>query len=140
MNGIHYTEDDLLDRLYGIGRGDTHLETCQACRGRWLELARRRKEVLSVPELASEWLAAQRRKVYERLERGERGASSPRFAPASALALVALVAVMLVRPAPRVEPVIAQNDRQFFAEAHSLISSDEPQATAPIRYLFEERQ
>ena len=35
MSEIHYTDDQLLDRLYEAGRADGHIEQCEECRVRW---------------------------------------------------------------------------------------------------------
>jgi hypothetical protein len=134
MSDIHYTDDELLDRLYEAGRADDHLERCDECRVRWEGFVRRRREVLQPPPVADAWLRAQRALIHERIER-----PSP-LRPALVFAALALLAVLLNRPAERPTSVVASSDAQLLSEIYTMIQDDEPRAAIPVRALFEARQ
>ncbi len=132
----HWNDDELMERLYGLGPEDGHLRECAACGARWRALLQARGRVLEPPPIAEELLAAQRRAIYTRLEQpvSRRGWFS--FAPAAvATAAVLLLAVLLRGPAPRTnsEP----SDTELFADVFVLAQGTEPQAVEPIHALFE---
>src|SRR5271165_2284038 len=87
----HLTNDELLHRLYGLGEaeGETnlHLRECAGCAERWRAYERRRAETAGALDLSSdassEYLAAQRRRIYARLEERP-GGMHVRWAPAVA--------------------------------------------------------
>ena len=143
----HATRDELVDRLYGIGRGEIepHLRQCRECAARYRALERTldriANEATSGPEASSEFLAAQRRAVYARLE--ERPGRQVPWAPALAAALLLAVGLFLYHPlshgsrgAP--PPAYAEiSDEQLFSDVYSMEQSAEPLAAAPIHGLFE---
>ncbi|MBI4877477.1 MAG: hypothetical protein HY822_22845 [Acidobacteria bacterium] len=131
---MHYTDDELLERLYGIGRQDGHLEQCEPCRTRWERLLRRRRTILEPPAVSEAWLAGQRARVLERAARPPLGL----FRPVAALAAVTLLALLIGGPRERALPVVAAADAQLFSEVYTLIQNDAPRAAAPVRALFEE--
>ena len=136
----HWTNDDLINRLYEISTGDeAHLAGCADCGQRWEQLLARRQEVLAEPPVPVELLANQRRQIYRRIESGRPRFWHLRWAPAlAALSMVAL-GVMLSgpAPAPKQTPVAAAEDSQFFTEMYAMVST-EPEVVTPIRGLFEE--
>ena len=139
MNGNHYTADELLGRLYGVGPQDAHLDHCPECRARWEALQSRRARLLAGPELDPAFLARQRAAILERAARPR--ALAPRLAPAYAAALLLVMAVFLTRPVePPVPALSARGDSQVFAEAYALLQRDVPRAGLPIQALFEEQQ
>lgn len=139
MKGNHLTGSEFLDRLYGIGREDSHLEECPACRSRWQSLQARRARLLAEPEVGTAFLARQRAAIVAKME--HRHAVPARFAPAFAAAVLVLVAVLLARPMRQpVAEIAARNDSQIFAEVYALIQQDVPRAGLPIQRLFEEQQ
>ena len=143
----HPTHDELLDRLYGVGRGEIepHLRQCGWCAARYRALERAwdrvTSEAASGPELSSEFLAAQRRAVYARLE--DRPGGQVPWAPALAAALLLAVGLFLYQPlshgsrgAP--PPAYAEiSDEQLFSDVYFMEQSAEPLAAAPIHGLFE---
>ena len=135
----HWTDEDLLDRLYGIGRADTHLDECGNCQARWQALMEARRRVIEPPVVDEAFLAAQCREIYRRLDAGD-GRARWRWVPALAMAGVALLAVVVSRPVPAPAPSLALNEPQFFAEVQDVASSYEPQSVVPILGLFEEKQ
>jgi hypothetical protein len=131
---MHYTDDDLLDRLYEAGRLDDHLEHCAGCRSRWEDLLRRRRRVLApAPEIEA-WLDR------THLSLGPSARPAAWLRPAAALATLILLAVLVTRPPGPPPAVMASGDSQFLNEIYALIQDDEPRAAAAVRALFETRQ
>lgn len=137
----HWSDEDLLDRLYGVGREDGHLEHCEHCLRRWQQLQLRRSEVLRQPELSQELLISQRNQIRAGLESGRRPALAFRLAPTLATLSVVVLGVVLSRPAPDPVPSLAANaysDSQFYTEIYGMVESTEPTVAEPIYALFEE--
>jgi hypothetical protein len=137
MSG-HLTDDQLIDRLYGIA-SDSHAENCSECSLRLNQLCERRGELSAPPSVSNSFLAAQRRQIYSRL--GQPLPSRMRWAPAALAAACLLIAGMFVyRPvaAPPAHTDVA--DAQLFSEVYSMEESTEPIAAAPIHALFEDNQ
>lgn len=153
----HLSDDQLLDRLYGLGQeeAEAHLRECEECSRRVEAFEARRAEAATGSrfsgEASPERLAAQRRNVYARLE--QRPALHGPWAPAAlAAGLVLAMGVFLYHPSrstrphpvPRqavIHPVPAARpeltDEQFFSVVYSMEESVEPEAAAPIHALFE---
>jgi len=139
MNG-HLTSDDLLNRLYGVGGDDAHLESCAECARRWSDLRARRERFLgraAAGEEASEFFAAQRSRIRLRLEREPRPRTA--WVPAGIAAAACLLAVGLFVHRPAASPRAETADAQLFSDVYSMEQSEEPLAAAPIHALFEER-
>lgn len=140
MMGEHWTEQEFINDIYGIGPGDGHLQGCAECRARREELAVRRQAAAREPEVPGEFLAAQRRAIHEKL--GERRVWAVRWAPAFAAVFVLLIGVFLMResrsPVGAPAPVVTAADSQLFSDIYALEGSSEPQAVTPVRALFEE--
>ena len=143
----HATRDELVDHLYGIGRGglEPHLRQCRECASRYRALERAWHRITSEaafgPEASSEFLAAQRRAVYARLE--ERPGGQVPWAPALAAALLLAVGLFFYYPLGHASrgappPAYAEiSDEQLFSDVYSMEQSAEPLAAAPIHGLFE---
>ncbi len=135
----HYSDEELIDRLYGIGREDSHIEECEWCRERWLQLQERRRTVLEQPtEMPVELLAAQRTKIRERLEGRPVDGWHFHFVPLAAALSVIVLGLMLSKPAPPPPPTLASNDSGLYTEIYSMVESSEPLVAQPIDALFEE--
>ena len=52
MNGGHWTDQDLINHVYGVGPEDEHLQACSECRARWMAISERRTLVLEAPEIS----------------------------------------------------------------------------------------
>jgi len=155
MPGPHWNDQEMVESLYGIRNGDSHLKTCPLCTARMERLRERRHEAVATPELSPHFLARQRRDVFARLELpGSRGGWRV-LRPAVALATVCVVAIALWRPASypgQVAPAEDQrlsaeiyydvgggsSDSQVYTEIYQVVSSDVPQAAEPMQALFEE--
>jgi|HubBroStandDraft_2_1064218.scaffolds.fasta_scaffold498285_1 hypothetical protein len=137
----HLTIDELVDRLYGVEGGgpvSNHLDDCEECSERFLEL-RERRAMAAEPTAASyEFLAAQRRNIYARM--GEQPRAGMKWVPAlAAAACLAAFSVFVHHPEAQVaKPEIV--DPQLFADVYSMEQSMEPLAAKPIDALFDQDQ
>jgi hypothetical protein len=137
----HLTIDELVDRLYGVEGGgpvSNHLDDCEECSERFLEL-RERRAMAAEPTAASyELLAAQRRNIYARM--GEQPRAGMKWVPAlAAAACLAAFSVFVHHPEAQVaKPEIV--DPQLFADVYSMEQSMEPLAAKPIDALFDQDQ
>jgi hypothetical protein len=134
----HLTDDELIDRLYELGQDD-HLAGCPDCAHRWNEMQRVKALAIAPAPVSSDFLAAQRRKIYTRL--GEQ----PGAHMGLRMAWVPVGISTTHRPAPSpAAPVQAQiadsDDAQLFADVYSMEQTLEPSVAAPIHKLFEENQ
>ena len=142
MDDRHLSEDELLDKLYGVSvRSDVHLDACAECRGRWNQLSKARAAELArqQPDIPASLLLRQREELMATIERRTAGTWLPRPVPALALAMVCAVAVVISRPAPVPEPVRI-SDAQFFSEIYTVAESNGPQSAALIQNLFQGEQ
>jgi hypothetical protein len=133
----HWSDDELIGQLYGVGPQDGHLDGCAECADRWRALVAARTRVVQPPAVPEEFVAGQRRAVYRRLGSPERSRALLPFASAMATAAIALLAVLLYRPAPPHQPALAPSDAELFSEVYSMVQSSEPKAAEPIHALFE---
>ena len=147
----HLSEDGLLDAVYGIAgnEADAHLHGCADCTQRLHEWHEKRAASAANVEIPGEFLAAQRRKIYERIERPSR--KRWLWAPGLAAACALAVGVFVYHPVlqPLVQYPAAQqqagqraeiSDAQLFGDIYSMEQAVEPAASAPVRALFEEQQ
>jgi hypothetical protein len=138
----HLDDDALLDALYGLADNEPHLRECAICAQRFNEWRRKRESLAGAAgvstDVSSDFLAAQRRKIYERLERPE--PKRLRWAPALAMACLVAVGVLVYHPAtpPAPQQRGDVSDSQLFSDAYTMDQSLEPSAAAPIRALFED--
>ena len=135
----HLTTDQLIDRVYGLNtlvNDDDHISECPECAARLKAIETKRRDVTQSSPVSSEFLAAQRRAIYSRIDRPapRRLRWVPALAAAGALAVVALVHQTPAPPVTHPEP----NDAQLFSEVYSMEQSTEPAAAAPIHQLFED--
>jgi hypothetical protein len=144
----HLSNDELLERLYGLGDG-AHLDECAECAGRLAAMELRRADSAAEAsdareQISNSFLAGQRRAIYARLEQPD--VTRMRWAPALAAATL-LAAVLIYHPSrpPAPEPQVPvsrpeMNEDQLFSDVFSMEQAAEPLAAAPIRALFEEHQ
>ena len=135
----HWSDEDFVNELYGIGPGGSHLDECEECRGRWLQVRERRGVILEQPGVAPGFLAAQRESIQAKLDgRRQDGAWELRLGPALAALSVVVLGIVLSRPAPAPEPTLASNDGEFFTEIYSMVESPEPWVAEPMYEMFED--
>jgi len=138
----HLSEDALLDAVYGIAGIDAeaHLNGCAECGRRFHEWQERRAAAVETVEIPVEFLAAQRKKIYERIEQPSR--MQWLWAPGLAAACALAIGLFVYHPAAQ-KPQQKRaeiSDAQLFGDVYSMEQSLEPAAAAPARALFEEQQ
>lgn len=129
----HWTEEDFKQWLYGLKDEDQHLAECAECRAERERLTLQRRRVLNPPEVSNEFLAAQRRSIYQRLGQPVRNWIPLRWAISAAAIVVVMLGITLNT---RRQPAIS--DEQLFSELSAMEQTAEPKAIAPIHQLFEE--
>ena len=142
MSTKHWTEEELIDRLYGIEPSSAGSHICPECEARWQALLERRAAFLQIadPAVPATVLARQRREVRERLSSWPAVFSPLRQAVAAgALAGVVCLAILLNPAPPSPEPMVATaaNDRALYEDVFQTLASPVPAAVAPINGLFE---
>ena len=121
----HWTEEDFLHRMYGIGGGDeSHLESCTECGEQLKRWEQRRSAVTAEPEVSHEFLAAQRRAIYGRLTE-PRSTWGFRWASAMAATLMVALGLFFFRPGQAPQPPAVHTDDSVFAEVYSIEQSAE---------------
>ena len=138
----HLSEDTLLDAVYGVAGNDaeTHLRGCANCAQRLHEWQEKRAALAASIEMPDDFLAAQRRRIYERIERPSR--RHWLWAPGLAAACALAVGIFVYHPATQQHPVSKSpeiSDAQLFRDIYSMEQTPEPAAVAPARALFEEQ-
>jgi hypothetical protein len=141
----HWTDEELIDRLYGVGPETPaelgHLASCGDCGVRWQSVQERRSEAILPPSVSEGFLRAQRQRIHARIENPGFVRSVLRPVPALATVLLVAMGWMLQRPdPPKPEPRTAViSDTQLFTEIASAVDQ-EPRAADPIHSLFTESQ
>ncbi len=134
----HLSDHQLLERLYGAA-DHAHAESCAQCAARYRELENRRAELAATRPPSPQFLAAQRRKIEQRLQHQTQWRL--KWAPAAAAALALAIGLVVYHPvAPKPAPRPDAGDAQLFSEVYSMEQSTEPRAAAPIHALFEDDQ
>ena len=135
----HWTDDQLIEHLYGVGPEDGHLQICGECQAR-LSAAqsvrlRLETDLASDSEPAGyDFLMAQRRRIYARLNEPAKSWTG-RWAPALAMLVALAGGLVIYDHGFRQERV---SDAQLAREVSCMASDSEPPSTAPLHALFEE--
>jgi hypothetical protein len=146
----HVNLDVLVDAYYGVcddsAAVHAHVAGCETCAERWNEIARKRavaaESMAPRNEVSADFLAAQRRKIYERLAQPKPKLRKV-WIPTAAAAALLTAAIFAWRPAPEApHPEVRAeiSDAQLFSEVYLLEQSYEPSAAAPIQALFDSQQ
>jgi hypothetical protein len=101
---------------------------------KWL---RERTKNLSEPEVSSEFLAAQRRSIYRRLDEPRHNWISKRWALSLAMLLVIVAGGLTLEQRHR-SSAPAISDEQLFSDLSAMDQSNEPKAIQPMHGLFQE--
>jgi hypothetical protein len=142
MRDKHYSDDELVSRLFGAGREDGHLDACPECARRW-ESIRFRYEGrrISYGDVPETRLAAQRNAIRARIQKRNRKLRmvlAPSFAT---LAIVLLMALIVFKPTKPKQPVFkAISEDAVLEEVYQMSISTELEAVGPVQSLFEEQQ
>jgi hypothetical protein len=135
----HWTDEQLIDHLYGIGPADGHLSQCEFCHGRLTAMEARRKQALAEETVSHEFLAAQRRAIYARLEKPHRWWDSlpmRRLAAGVAMLVVLAGSAAVYEKHRRDMAAEAISDAQLVQDVAQMSFESESPATAPLRELF----
>jgi len=137
MGAEHWSDEEILAGLYGAGPVDGHPDECADCRQRW-ELMRRRQEGLRLaePNLSGAFLASQRRAIMARTE-GRSRSSGLQLVPWLGAVVLLLLAILVNRPASKLQPAPEVSDAQLFEDVFSTVSRSEPRAVETVRSLFQ---
>jgi hypothetical protein len=131
----HWTEDDFQKWLYGLKEEDSHLAACGECSAELERLHAARRRILAAPEVSEEFLAAQRRNIYSRLNHATRNFAPLRWALSAAMLLVLVAGFTL--PRLKQSPVTLTNDEQLYSDLAAMEQTSEPKAIQPLHKLFE---
>lgn len=140
MYDKHWSDEEMVARLCGVGPENDHLSMCDSCARRW-DAIRCRYESLRPPriEVSREFLAAQRRAVHARLR--EKRHPFPRVLVPVIVTLLLAAIVIVYKPAHEQPPAKTTiSDSQLFEDVFSRISDPAPRSVGPIRSLFEEQK
>src|SRR5690348_12967601 len=143
----HWTDDQLIEHLYGVGPEDGHVQVCDECQAR-LSAAQSVRLRLET-DLASDgepagydFLMAQRRRIYARLSEPAKswtGVLARRWAPGFAMMLALAGGLVVYDHGFRHERVDRHvSDAQLAREVSCMAADSEPPSTAPLQALFEE--
>jgi len=143
MNGNHWTNDEVVDHLYGVGPEDGHERECAECRARIVAVRARREAVESGDEVTAGLLRNQRLAIAGRIEARRMELQAWWRTPVW-VAVMAALALVLSAPRPAREATVAgglnrAQDAEMYLEIYQSISSEEPRALAPMHGLFEEQ-
>jgi anti-sigma factor RsiW len=142
MYDRHWTDDELISNLLGVGPEDGHLETCPDCARRW-EKVRQKQEAVreAFTDVSPGKLTAQRHSIRARLY-GKSHRLRPILASSLVTAiLIVLVSLVLFKPeSPRPPSPDTVLEDNLLEEAYQMSLSSEPTAIAPVQLLFEEEQ
>ena len=139
----HWTEDDCIDRLYGIGPGDEHLGECAECRALWQRFELRRAAVRADIENEGARVHVPPYPTIDARRRATTLRWVPALAGAGALAAGLLLIYPMrtsVSPVPSNSALVSASDAQFFDEVAALDQSPEPRAARTAEALFEDRE
>jgi hypothetical protein len=142
----HWTDEQVIAHLYGVGPLDRHIDDCTECLAR-LSAMRARREAMEqscgpADEASFEFLATQRRRLYQRIAEPTvwwRAAQLKRWASAAAGLAVFAGGLFFVENhrSPR-PPSAAVSDAQLAQDVSRMAEDSEPPPTAPLQALFEE--
>lgn len=140
----HWTDQQLIASLYGVGPEDDHLGACSPCQIRLTELRTHREglERMQPDEPGTTILATQRRQIYARIAQPVRwwsGTHMRRWASAFATLLVLGGGLMVFEAHHERQLINPQiSDAQLADQVSGMIQTSEPQSTAPLQELFDE--
>lgn len=130
----HWTENEFTGWMYGLREEDAHVGECPECRGEMERLTLERGRTTALPEVSHDFLAAQRRSIYQRLGQPVRNWHPLRWGISVAALLIVTLSVTLNtwKSAPAI------SDEQLFSDLATMEQTNEPKAMAPIHKFFEE--
>ena len=139
MSEKHWSDEDLVNRLYEVDSDDRHLGECEGCRERWLGLVERRVELMSAAEPAPEFFVRQQQQIMRRIDKPAWHSMGLRLATAAASLAIVGAGLLFVGQNGTVAPSpasLSAEDRQLQADIAALSEVPTSQATKPITALF----
>jgi hypothetical protein len=142
----HWTDDELLAFIYGVGPSGNHLDGCSECRTRLASMQANRESVersaLTADGINPAFLAAQRRGIYQRMEKpaGWWSAIPLRRWAAGVATTCVLCASLVVYQHNREAEIAAQeriNDARLAQEVATMAQDTDVSSMAPLEGLFE---
>ncbi len=138
MSDRHYDDEDLVAWLFGLGPEDAHLTDCDFCARRWEQIRRTHQVCRSAGiEVPAEFLAAQRRAIYARVEHKPRNLHLRWASVPVAALLVLLMVFSFVKPVSQKHLKDAISDDQALQDVFMVGSRTEPAGLQPVESLFE---
>jgi hypothetical protein len=145
LSDMHWTDEQLIAGLYGVGPKGDHLRTCDSCSSRQALLAENRKAVEAACSneqgVRDRFFALQRRAICEKLYAGETGASLlgwRRWAPVSLAALLLTGGAAVYQEHHAGQAGRSQlSDAQLALEVSAMSQEWQDQPAAPLQGLFE---
>jgi hypothetical protein len=134
----HWTDEQLLEHLYGIGPADDHLDQCELCSNRLSSMQTRRLRLSGEEPVGDDFLAAQRRAIYARMSKPHHWWNDVpvrHWAAAAAMFTVLAGSAALYQDHRR-EIAEAQADAQLAQDVSQMSFDSESKATAPLQGLF----
>jgi hypothetical protein len=139
---IHLSDDQFVDRLYGIAsEDDAHLDSCPVCQTRWSQIQQRRDQAATLAPQTSNYFRQQRSQIHNRL--AQRNSELRAVWVPAAFVAFAMVALLISRtpptvsaPAPVKAPVVMEVG--WFEDHYAAMGALEPRAASTVRELFEE--
>ncbi len=137
----HWTDDELLAFIYGIGPSGNHLDECAGCQSRLARMKLSREEIESSEAVDQSFLAAQRRTIYERMDKPVRWwNAAPVRRWAAGLATVCVLGGSVILFEHNREIQLAQermNDAKLAQEVAAMAQDTDVSSMAPLEGLFE---
>jgi hypothetical protein len=141
MSSEHWTDEQLVAHLYGVGPEDGHLNDCAACRLRINDMQANRQSFEALrgtdEDVTFELLARQRRAIYSGLRRKQSVFGMGRWASATAMVAVVAGAIIVIEERQQAEHRQI-SDAQLVEEVSQMAQDPTPTAVAPIEGLFQE--
>lgn len=136
----HWTDEQITQWLYGLMPDcENHLDHCPGCRERAEAALNRRTLATQPPDVSWEFLAAQRRAIYQRMEQPRRLMIHVRWVASFAvLILAAVLGLNTWRTSSQTAPLVSPSDARLYSELVDIDQSTEPRAIHAIHSLFEE--
>ncbi len=134
----HWTDEQIIDHLYGVGPTDGHLSQCENCSARLTAMQSRRQGFSVEDSVSDQFLAAQRRAIYARLSKPHhwwQDVPARRWAAAAAMFTVLAGSAALYQDHRR-ELAESRADAQLAQDVSQMSYESEPQATDPLKGLF----
>jgi hypothetical protein len=142
----HWSDEQLIEHLYGIGPEGEHIEHCPECCTRLSDMQahRQRVELDSVADdaVSHDFLMAQRREIYAKLAPARTGAwfvgNSMKRWTSAAVALFVISGGVLLYEQKHREPLTADHvsDVQLALDVSQMAQDPEAEPTAPLQALF----